>query len=103
MITDSHSILDRWRKHCSQLFYIHWVNDVRQTEIHSAEPLVPEPSAFEVEMVIAKLKRHKLPGIDQIQAQLIKQGVERFAMKYVNLLILFGISRNCLKSGRINH
>ena len=30
---------------------------VRQTEIHSAEPLVPEPSAFEVEMAIEKLKR----------------------------------------------
>jgi len=28
------------------------VNDVRQTEIQTAEPLVPEPSAFEVEMVI---------------------------------------------------
>jgi len=25
------------------------VNDVRQTEIHTAEPLVPEPSAFELE------------------------------------------------------
>jgi hypothetical protein len=26
--------------------------DVRQTEIHTAEVLVPEPSAFEVEMAI---------------------------------------------------
>jgi hypothetical protein len=30
------------------------VSDVRQTEIHTAEPLVPEPSAFEVEMAIEK-------------------------------------------------
>jgi hypothetical protein len=30
---------------------------VRQIGIHSAEPLVPEPSAFEVEMAIEKLKR----------------------------------------------
>jgi len=29
----------------------------RQTKIHSAEPLEPEPSAFEVEMAIEKLKR----------------------------------------------
>jgi hypothetical protein len=27
-----------------------WVNDVKQTEIHTAEPLVPKPSAFDVEL-----------------------------------------------------
>jgi len=45
---DSHSILARWRNQSSQLFTVHGVNDVRQTEIHTAEPVVPEPSAFEV-------------------------------------------------------
>ena len=35
---------------------IHGVNDVRQTEIHTAEPLVPEPSAFEFELAIEELK-----------------------------------------------
>jgi len=39
---------------------------------HTAEPLVPERSAFEVEMNIEKIKRHKLPGFDQIPADLIK-------------------------------
>ena len=48
------------------------VNDVRQTAIHTAEPLVPEPSAFEVELAIEKLKSNKSPGIDQIPAELIK-------------------------------
>jgi len=43
-------------------------------EIHTAEPLVPEPSAFEFEMVIAKVKRHKSPGIVEIPAELIKSG-----------------------------
>jgi hypothetical protein len=38
------------------------------------EPLVPEPSAFEVEMAIGKLKSHKSTGIDQIPAELIKAG-----------------------------
>jgi len=33
---------------------------------------VPEPSGFEVETAIQKLKRHKSPGIDQIPAELIK-------------------------------
>jgi hypothetical protein len=34
-----------------------WGNDVRQTEIHIAEQLVPEPSAFEVELAIESLDR----------------------------------------------
>jgi hypothetical protein len=51
---------------------VHGVNDVRQTEIHTAEPLVPEANAFEVEMATEKLKRRKSPGIDQIPAELVK-------------------------------
>jgi len=43
-------------------------------EIHTAEPLVPEPSAFEVEWAIGKVKSHKSPGIDEIPAELIKAG-----------------------------
>jgi hypothetical protein len=74
LVADSHSILARWRTHFSQLLNIHGVNDIRQTEVHMAEPLVPEPSAFEVEMAMEKLKRHKSPGTDQIPAKLIKAG-----------------------------
>jgi len=74
LVTDYHSILARWRNHFSQFFNVHGISDVRQTEIHTAEPLVPESSAFEVQMAIEKLKRHKLPGIDQIPAELIKAG-----------------------------
>jgi hypothetical protein len=43
-----------------------------QTEIHTAEPLVPEPSDFEVELDTEKPKIHKSPGIDQIPAKLSK-------------------------------
>jgi hypothetical protein len=56
LVTDSHSILARWRNQFFQLLNVHRVNDVRQTEMHTTEPLVPEPSAFEFEMAI-KLKR----------------------------------------------
>jgi hypothetical protein len=48
--------------------------EVRQTEIYIAEPLVPEPSPFEVETAIAKLKRYKSPGSDQISVELIQAG-----------------------------
>ena len=74
LVTDSHSILARWRNHFFQLFNVHGVRDVRQTEIHKAEPLVPELNVVEVEMAIEKLKTHKSSGIDQIPAELIKAG-----------------------------
>ena len=71
-MADSHSIVARWRKYFSQLFNVQGVKDVGQAEIHPAEPLVPEPSAAEVELTIDKLNSHKSPGIDQIPAELIK-------------------------------
>jgi hypothetical protein len=52
LVADSHHILGRWRKHFSQLLNIHGINDGRQTETHTTEPLVSEPSTFEVEMTI---------------------------------------------------
>ena len=65
MVTDAYSILAKWSNHFSQLFNVHEISAVRHTEIHTAEPLVREPSAFEVEMAFEKLKRNKSPGIDQ--------------------------------------
>jgi uncharacterized membrane-anchored protein len=62
-VADSHSILARRRNYFFQLLNAHGVNDVRQTEIHTTEPLVPEPSAYEFELVIEKLKSHKSPSI----------------------------------------
>jgi hypothetical protein len=35
---------------------------------------VPEPKVFEDELAVEKLKSKKSPGIDQIQAELIKVG-----------------------------
>ena len=57
-----------------KLLNVHGENDVRQIEIHTAEPLVPEPSDFEMEMGIEKLNSHQSPGIDQIPAEMIKAG-----------------------------
>jgi hypothetical protein len=95
LVANSHSILVRWRKYFSQLLNVHGVNDVRQKEIYTAKPLAPEPSAFE--FVLAK--SHKSPSTDQPPAESIKAGVEQFAMRSINLLFLFGIRRNCLRSG----
>jgi hypothetical protein len=52
LIAVSYCILARWRKHfCQELNVLGFI-DVRQTEIQKSEPLVPVPSAFEVEMDI---------------------------------------------------
>jgi hypothetical protein len=74
LLADFHSILNRWKNYLFQLLNVHGVNDVRQTEIHTPEPLVPEPSSSEVENAIEKFKGYKSPGIDQIPAELIQAG-----------------------------
>jgi hypothetical protein len=65
-------ILNGWGDHFSQLLNAHGVNDIRQTEIHTAEPLVPEPIASEDKMSTEKLNRYKLQGTDPITAAWIK-------------------------------
>ena len=74
LVAHFHSIVARWRKYFSQLFNVHGVNDVGQAEIHTAERLVSELSASDVELAIDNLRSHKSPGIDQIPAELIKAG-----------------------------
>jgi hypothetical protein len=59
------------KSYFSQLLNVHNVSDVRQVEIHTAEPLVTGPSHLEVEIAIAKLKRYKSSGSDEILAELI--------------------------------
>ena len=49
------------------------VTVVTQTEIHTAEPLVPEPSSSE-ELAIKKRDSHKSAGTDQIPVELVKAG-----------------------------
>jgi hypothetical protein len=51
------------------------VSEVRQIEIHAAEPLEPG-SSLEVEIAIAKLKKNKSSCSDQIPAELIQAGGE---------------------------
>jgi hypothetical protein len=52
------------------------VGEVRQIEILTAKPLVPDPSPFEVEIFVVKLQKYKWPGSDKILIQLIQARVE---------------------------
>jgi hypothetical protein len=66
--------LSRWKNYFSELLNVHRVSDVRHIEIRRAAPLAPDPRSFEAKVAIAKLKRYKLPGSDQIPAELIQAG-----------------------------
>jgi len=76
-----------WQNHFSQLFNVHGVSDLRQTEIHTAKPLVIQSSAFEFEMAIEKLKRHQLLGTGQIPAEVIKVGGRTIRSEICKLII----------------
>jgi hypothetical protein len=74
LVADPHKILNRWKNYFCQLLNVQGAGGVRQTEMHTAEPFMPEPSSSDVEVTIGKLKRYKSPGVDQIPAELIKAG-----------------------------
>jgi hypothetical protein len=38
---------------------VHGVNDVIHIDLQTTEPIVPDPSTFDVEMATENLKRHK--------------------------------------------
>ena len=88
-LAGSYSIFARWMDYFSQLLNVHGVHDVRQTETYTAEPLLLEPSAFEVYLAIEKLKSHKTPGIDQIPVELIKEGGRTIRYQIHKLIFSF--------------
>jgi hypothetical protein len=76
---------------------VHGVHDVRQMDIQTAEPLMPEPSLVEVEIATGKLKRYESQGTDQIPAM---HEVKHYVVRYTTLFVLHGIRWNCHSSGR---
>jgi hypothetical protein len=65
---------------------VHNVSDVRQIEVHTAEPLVPCPSRLDAEITIAKLEKYKSPGSDEIPAELIQARGEILLSAIRNLI-----------------
>jgi hypothetical protein len=54
-----------------QLLNEHGNDNVRQTEIHIAEPLKLQPSHFEVKAATPKLERYESQGTEQIPAEMV--------------------------------
>jgi hypothetical protein len=100
LLADSHNILNMWKNYFYHLLNVHNVSEVWKIEVLTAEPLVPGPSRLEVEFAIAKLKKYKSPGSDQIPAELIQAGAEILLSAIKNSLILFGMRKDCLINGR---
>jgi hypothetical protein len=71
LLANSHNILHRYKNYFCQLLKVHEVSDIRNTEMQTAKPLVPEPSFLMAEIAIKKLKRYKYPCTDKITAELI--------------------------------
>jgi hypothetical protein len=56
LLADFHNILNRWKNYFSQLLNVLSVNNVRQIEIHAAEPLLSDSIPSEFEITTTKLK-----------------------------------------------
>jgi hypothetical protein len=88
LFADPHKIVNRWMNYFGQLLNVHQVGGIRQTEIQTAEPFVPEPSISDIEVAIGKLKSYKSPGGDQIPAELIQAGGETLHSEIHKLIML---------------
>jgi hypothetical protein len=59
LLAHPQSVLNRWKNFFNKGLNVHEIHNVRQKDIWTAEPLVPEPSLFKVEIGIGKLKSYK--------------------------------------------
>jgi hypothetical protein len=55
LLADPHRILNRLKNYSCQLLNVHRAGGVRQIEMHTAEPFVPELSASVAEVAVGKL------------------------------------------------
>jgi hypothetical protein len=62
------------------------VKDVRQTEMHTAEPLIPKPSSSEVGIVTENWKNYKSPDVYETSAGFVKADSETLHSKIHRLM-----------------
>jgi hypothetical protein len=101
LLADSHNIINICKKSLFQIVIMHIFIDVRQIEIHTADPLPLRPSPFEVERAMhnANLSKYKSTGSVQIVAELIQAGDE-ILLRSIKSLVVFERRKKCMISGR---
>jgi hypothetical protein len=60
LLADPHKIVNRWMNYFCQLLDVQGAVGVRQTEIQTAEPFVPESSMLKAEVTTGKLKSRQV-------------------------------------------
>jgi hypothetical protein len=101
LLADHNKILNRWKDYFCELLNDHGVGGVRETEIHTAEPFVPESCASEVEVAIGELISYNSPGFDQIPAEVIQAGAETWRSEIHKLIKFIWNKENYLTSGKV--
>ena len=90
MITESQSILVRWKEHfneilnCESTVQNDILSDIKQ--LPTREDLDRLPTIDELENAISKCKSGKAPGIDGIPAEVFKYGSQALKEKLLNLI-----------------
>jgi hypothetical protein len=56
LLVGPHNIFNRWKNYFCQLLKVQGAGGIRQTEMRTAEPIVPEPSASEAEVASGEVK-----------------------------------------------
>jgi hypothetical protein len=88
LLVDPHKILNRWKNYFYQLMNVHRVGVIRQSEMHTAKPFVPDLNASKVEVAVGKLKRYRSPGVDEIPAELTQTGGKTLPLEIHKLIKL---------------
>jgi hypothetical protein len=88
LLADSNNILNRWKSYFSQLLNMRGFSTVSRWKYTRLSHWCLNSSLFEVEIAIAKLKKYKSPGSDQIPVELI-QVVDEILWSEIHQLINF--------------
>jgi hypothetical protein len=75
-----------WKNFFPRLLNAYFVSNVRHREIHTAEPLVPDLSTFEIEIAVEKLEKNISLGSDQIPAEHIQAAGETLRSEIYQLI-----------------
>jgi hypothetical protein len=82
LLADSHSILNRCKNYLCQLL------NGKGTATHTDESLVPEPSSFETEAAIEKMKYINRQELIKFWQKCFNHEVIRYVLRYTQLLIV---------------